>query len=201
MAACIVLAAFKFGIVSEVSDPARLKATLLDLGGWGYLAFVLCFGLLQPFVVPGTVFLLGAPLIWPWHIAFGLTITGAMAASVIGFLFARIVARDFVAPRIPARLRRFDDALERRGFKTVVFIRFALGMAPPIHAFFGASKVPFSVHFWGSLIGYAPVLLGFALLGERLVHLLLSVPWPVWASLAGVALVVLLVWHIRRRAR
>ncbi|MBT9560305.1 MAG: VTT domain-containing protein [Myxococcales bacterium] len=162
---------------------------------------MLSFALLQPFIVPGTVFLLGAPLIWPWHIAFALTMTGTMAASVIGFLFARIVARDLLAPRIPAKLRRFDDALERRGFKTVLFIRFALGMAPPIHAFFGTSKVPFSVHFWGSLLGYAPVLLGFALLGDKLVFFLLSVPWPVWVSLVGVVLVGVVLWQLRRRAR
>jgi len=196
-----VLTAWKLGIVDEVRDPARLKATLLDLGGWGHFAFVFSFMLLQPFIVPGTVFLFSAPLIWPWYTAYVLTLMGAMGASVIGFLFTRVVARDVVAPRIPARLRRFDDALEQRGFKTVVFIRFALGMAPPIHAFFGTSKVPFSVHFWGTLLGYAPALLAFALFGEQLVLFLLSVPWPVCASLLGVALVVLGLWQLRRRSR
>ena len=83
------------------ADPARAKQTLLGLGPWGYLAFVAAYAILQPFGVPGTVFIMVAPLVWPWPVAFLLSMAGTMAASLVGFSFARFVARDLVAARYP----------------------------------------------------------------------------------------------------
>jgi uncharacterized membrane protein YdjX (TVP38/TMEM64 family) len=101
-----------------------------------------------------------APLIWPWPIAFALSMTGTMAASVIGFSFARFVARDWVAARIPARFGKYDEAIERHAFRTVFMLRLIFWMPQVLHAFLGVSKVPFWTHFWGSLLGYlAPIFL------------------------------------------
>ncbi len=58
----------------------------MELGPWGYVAFVAAYAALQPFGVPGTVFIMAAPLIWPWPVAFALSMAGTMAASVVGFL-------------------------------------------------------------------------------------------------------------------
>jgi hypothetical protein len=88
--------------------------------------FVLAYALLQPFGVPGTIFVVAAPLIWPWPAAFAVSMAGTMAASVVGFSFARFVARDWVSARIPARLRRYDEAIARHAFTTVVVLRLVL---------------------------------------------------------------------------
>jgi hypothetical protein len=39
-----------------------------------------------------------------------------MAASIVGFSFARFMARDWVSTGIPARFRKYDEALARRAF-------------------------------------------------------------------------------------
>src|SRR6187397_962555 len=92
----ILASAWYFGVFARFGAPRDLARTLVELGPWGYFAFVLAYTMLQPFGVPGTIFIVAAPLIWPWQIAFALSLLGTMSASVVGFSFARFVARDWV---------------------------------------------------------------------------------------------------------
>lgn len=198
----ILAAAHQLGVFQQFADPPAMKQALVQLGPWGYLAFIAAYAALQPFGFPGTVFIWAAPLIWPWPIAFALSMTGTMAASVVGFLFTRFVARDFVAERIPERFRRYDEALGRRAFATVFLLRFVFWMPPPLHAFFGVSQVRFWTHFWGSLAGYAVPLFLVSYFGERVFEVVMAAPPTVWicvaATVAALALVTFLVQ--RRRA-
>jgi uncharacterized membrane protein YdjX (TVP38/TMEM64 family) len=166
-----------------------MARTLVDLGAWGYLAFVLAYAAFQPFGVPGTVFIMAAPLIWPWPIAFALSMVGTMAASSVGFSFARFVARDWVTKRIPARFRRYDDALAARAFATVFFLRLVFWMPPILHGFFGVSRVRFGTHFWASLLGYVPPVFLVSYFGESLVLWLRGLPAAVWERGAVVLVV------------
>ena len=194
--------AHQYGLFQQFADPAGVKQALVQLGPWGYLAFIVAYAALQPFGFPGTVFIWAAPLIWPWPVAFALSMTGTMAASVIGFLFARFVARDWVAPRIPERFRRYDDDLGRRAFTTVFLLRLVFWMPPPLHFFFGVSQVRFATHFWGSLAGYTLPLLLVSLFGERLVEVVFAAPSELWLALAaGLAALALLALAVTRRRR
>lgn len=195
----LLAVAHQLGIFQQFSDPAGVKRALVELGPWGYLAFIAAYAALQPFGVPGTVFVLAAPLIWSWPVAFGLSLAGTMGASVVGFLFARFVARDWVAARIPGRFQRYDDALGRRAFATVFMLRLVFWMPPPLHAFFGVSQVRFATHFWGSLAGYVLPILLVSAFGERLFAALSAAPRELWIGLAvGVAVLVLGVWAFQR---
>ena len=151
--AALVLA-YRSGLFAEVADPKSFARAVVAMGVWGYLGFIVAYTCLQPFGVPGTVFIVAAPLIWPWHVAYGLSMIGTMAASVVGFSFARFVARDWVAARIPQRFRKYDAALERSAFRTVFTLRMIFWMPQVLHGFLGVSKVPFWTHFWGSFFGY-----------------------------------------------
>jgi uncharacterized membrane protein YdjX (TVP38/TMEM64 family) len=199
----VLLTAHQLGILERFAEPSRVKETLLELGPWGYVAFVLAYAALQPFGVPGTVFIVAAPLIWPWPIAFALSMVGTMAASVVGFSFARFVARDWIAKRIPERFKRYEEAVERRGFATVVTLRFIFWMPPLLHAFFGVSRVRFWTHFWGSFVGYLAPLFLVSFFGEVLFAWMKEAPLWVWAIVpASIATGVLLYWwRGRRRAR
>jgi uncharacterized membrane protein YdjX (TVP38/TMEM64 family) len=197
----MLVVAQRFGVLAQLADPGHVRESLVRLGPWGYLVFVLAYAALQPFGVPGTVFVVAAPLIWPWPTAYALSMTGTMAASVVGFSFSRLVARDWVSRHIPARFARYDEALARRAFATVFVLRFVFWMPPLLHAFFGVSKVRFWTHFWGSLAGYAVPLLLVSFFGQRLFDALKSAPRELWIGAAlVVALVGLGVWLSRRRA-
>lgn len=190
------------GILREFADPAGTARALRQLGVRGGAVFVLAYALLQPFGLPGTVFVVAAPLIWPWPVAFGWSMTGTMAASVVGFSFARFVARDWVSRRIPARFRKYDEALARRAFATVFVLRFVFWMPPLLHAFFGISRVRFWTHFWASLAGYAVPLLVLSFFGQRWFDALRRAPARAWPTLAvGAAALGLGLWISRRHPR
>ncbi len=169
LAALVV--AWRAGLLAHFSSAAEVRRSLLALGPWGYVGFIAAYAALQPFGVPGTVFILAAPLVWPWPVAFAVSMVGTMAASVVGFSFARFVARDWVSTRIPDRFRRWDDALARRAFATVFTLRLVFWMPPLLHAFFGVSKVRASTHFWASALGYVAPLLAVSYFGQRLFEL------------------------------
>jgi uncharacterized membrane protein YdjX (TVP38/TMEM64 family) len=196
----VVVVAWRLGVFHAAEDPRHFADKLVALGVWGYVAFVVAYAVLQPFGLPGTVFIFAAPLIWSWPIAFALSMAGTMAATSIGFLFSRFVARDWLAPRIPQRFRKYDEALERRAFATVFTLRFIFWMPPLLHAFFGISKVRFWTHFWASFLGYLVPLLAVSYFGERVVGWMKNASPTTWAVVA-LSLVVIgaIVW-LRKRA-
>lgn len=185
--------AWKLGVFAHFANPRALGQTLVGMGGWGYVVFIVAYAALQPFGVPGTIFVVAAPLIWPWQTAFALSMAGTMSASVVGFSVARFVARDWVAARIPARLRKYDAALERSAFETVVVLRLIFWMPQVLHAFFGVSRVRFWTHFWGSLVGYVPPLLLVSYLGAEMFDAsgkLQPAAWPAMAGLIAASLAI-----------
>lgn len=197
-----LVVAQRMGVFEIFSEPARVKQALLELGPWGYVAFVGAYAALQPFGVPGTVFILAAPLIWPWPVAFALSMAGTMAASVVGFSFARFVARDWVSRVVPARFRAYDRALEQRAFATVFMLRLIFWMPPMLHVFFGVSRVRFWTHFWGSLVGYILPLLAVAYFGQKVFDAMRDAPPSVWAGLGALVITVVVVFTlVTRRAR
>jgi uncharacterized membrane protein YdjX (TVP38/TMEM64 family) len=196
--------AYQAGLLTRFADPKTLAQTLVAMGPRGYLAFIIAYTVLQPFGVPGTVFIVAAPLIWPWQTAFLLSLVGTMSASVVGFSFARFLAREWVSARIPVRLRRYDDALERNGFQTVFLLRLILWMPQVLHSFFGVSKVGFWTHFWGSLLGYVPPLLLVSYLGGEMFDdsgRMRPGAWPIMAGLTVASLLIAVLaraWERRR---
>jgi uncharacterized membrane protein YdjX (TVP38/TMEM64 family) len=143
-----------------------------------------------------------APLIWPWPTAFALSMTGTMAASVIGFSFSRFVARDWIEPRIPPRFRKYEAALDGRAFATVVLLRFVFWMPQLLHAFFGASRVRFGTHFWGSLVGYLVPLFLVSFFGQQVWGAVRTAPPAVLVAVAAASVALFCgLWLFRRRSK
>lgn len=197
-------AAYHFGVFAKVAEPKILASTLVSLGVWGYVSFILAYTVLQPFGVPGTIFIVAAPLIWPWQTAFVLSMIGTLCASVVGFSFARFLARDWISARIPARFRKYEQSLEQNAFQTVVVLRLIFWMPQALHFFFGVSKVGFWTHVWGSLIGYVPPLLLVSYLGGEMFDAsgkFQPGAWPILVALLGVSLTVAVLARAYERRR
>jgi uncharacterized membrane protein YdjX (TVP38/TMEM64 family) len=188
LAAALILGlAWRAGALEWAAEPRAVARALVGWGAWGHLLFVLSYAALQPVGVPGTVFIVAAPMIWPWPVAFALSMVGTMAASVLGFAGARFLARDWVAARVPARLRRYEAALDRHAFFTVLLLRLLFWMPQALHAFLGVSRVGFWTHFWGSLLGYAPPLLVVSYFGAELFDGTGALAPGAWRGLAALA--------------
>ena len=197
--------AWRMGVLDRLAEPRSLARSLVEMGAWGWVAFVVAYTLVQPFGVPGTIFVVAAPLIWPWQTAFALSMIGTMGASVVGFSFARFIARDWIAARIPARFRRYDEALERHAFRTVFLLRLIFWMPQVLHIFFGVSKVRFWTHVWASFLGYIPPLLVISYLGSEIFDAsghMQPRAWPIMGGMVTASvLLVLGVRHWERRSR
>lgn len=182
------------GVLARFSSPSRAAETLVAMGGWGYLVFVLAYALLQPFGMPGTIFILVAPLVWSWPVAFALSMAGTMGCSIVGFLFARFVARDFVNRHVPDRFRKYEKALAEHGLRTVFLLRFLFWMPQMLHAFLGVSRVTFWQHFWGSLLGYLVPIFAVSYFGERLFDAARNAPPTFWVAMIVLILGGTAVW-------
>ncbi len=95
----------------------------------------------------------------------------ALLATEIGcaltFFYARLIGRPLVAARFGARVRRIDDFLSANPFSMTLLMRllpignnFATSLAA------GVSRVPARPFLLGSLLGYVPQTLVFALAGS-----------------------------------
>jgi uncharacterized membrane protein YdjX (TVP38/TMEM64 family) len=197
----LLVLAWQLGVFAHLREPAQLAKSLVALGAWGYVAFIVTYALIQPFGVPGTIFVFAAALIWPWPVAFAVSMIATMAASVVGFSFARYVARDWVSSKIPAQFMKYNDALAERAFVTVAVLRLIFWMPPLLHAFFGISKVRAWTHFWGSLVGYVIPLFMMSFFGQKLYDYLRNAPLSAWLAFGGAIVVAALSVFMWRRMR
>ena len=105
--------------------------------------------------------------------AFGFGLGGALAVlatevgCVIDFFYARIVGRPLVSARLGARVRRLEDFLAANPFSMTLLIRllpvgsnFATNLAA------GVTRVPARPFLLGSLLGFIPQTMVFALAGS-----------------------------------
>jgi uncharacterized membrane protein YdjX (TVP38/TMEM64 family) len=192
---------FRSGALDLVTDRERASATLEALGIWGPLLFVAAFAVLEPFGVPAAAFIFPAAVVWPAGQAFLLSLVGGTLAAVIGFGFARYLARDWVEARLPPSLRRFDDRLAARGFQTVVLIRLLLLMSPPTHWVMGISRVRTLPYLAGTVLVLAGYAGAVTFLGGHLASWLEGQPIGAWVGVSALALVLVLLRVRARRAR
>jgi len=193
-----VLAGYHFGAFDAFADPVKLRDTLRREGPAGMAVYVLVVACVQPLGVPGTMFIVVASLVWGPAVAIPLSLFACTISSLIGFSFARYVARDWVERRIPTKWRKYDDRLEERGFVTVFALRTVFWMNPTLHALFGLSRVRFGTHLAASVLAYIAPVVVLALLGDAAFGFLRQQPIERWIAAAGLLAVgVALAWGVR----
>jgi uncharacterized membrane protein YdjX (TVP38/TMEM64 family) len=96
-----------------------------------------------------------------------LSLVAASFGCAVAFLFARVVARDFVRRRLHGRFARADNFLSRNTFTTTVAIRLLpVGSNLLLNLAAGVASVSMSAFVAGSAVGYIPQMLIFALVGS-----------------------------------
>ncbi|MCH7708313.1 MAG: hypothetical protein IH884_07470, partial [Myxococcales bacterium] len=92
------------GLHEQITVEA-VRERVARAGVLGPVLFVLLFSL-EGVGVPGLIFMLTAIVVWPPGFAFLMNWLGALAASIVGFGYARYVGRDWVAAHLPDKIRR-----------------------------------------------------------------------------------------------
>ncbi len=126
----------------------------IDAAGiWTPLVFVFVYAAGVCLFLPGTLLTaLGATIFGPYW-GFLYVWLGAMFGASVAFLIGRYLGRDFAASIGGSRLKRYDDAIGRNGFATVLYLRLIYFPFTPMNFGMGLTKVRFWDYFAGTALG------------------------------------------------
>ena len=162
--------AWRLGAFEVFHDPERVRALLESWGSWAYVLYLATFIVLMPFGIPAFVWVLPAGILWPFWVAYPLSMVAVAGGSSLGFVFARYVARDWVAARLPPRVRRLDEQFTAHGVPGVIVFRLVFQLGAPTHWLLGLSKVGYGTFVTGTVIGAMPVVALVAWFGHDAMH-------------------------------
>lgn len=155
LAAFIVIAIYlvRFSPVKEYFTAESLRHLLAGAGVWAPVAFILVYAAGVCLFIPGTLLTgLGAAIFGPYW-GFVWVWLGAMLGAGSAFLIGRTLGRQFAASLAGEKLRKYDDAIERNGFATVLYLRLIYFPFTPLNFGMGITKVRFWDYFFGTALG------------------------------------------------
>jgi uncharacterized membrane protein YdjX (TVP38/TMEM64 family) len=133
---------------------AQALGEFLDTAGiWAPVVFMVIYAVGVCLFVPGTLLTgLGAAIFGPYW-GFGYVWIGAMAGAAAAFVIGRTLGREFAAGLIGDKLKKYDEAIERNGFATVLYLRLVYFPFTPMNFGMGLTRVRFMDYIWGTGLG------------------------------------------------
>jgi uncharacterized membrane protein YdjX (TVP38/TMEM64 family) len=147
------LVVFRLTPVKGFLTVEQIGSFLEVVGFWAPLVFIISYAVGVCLFVPGT--LLGAmgAVIFGAYWGFVYVWVGAMAGASSAFFIGRYLGREFAASLIGDKLRRYDDAIERNGFVTVLYLRLIYFPFTSMNFGMGLTKAHFWDYFFGTSLG------------------------------------------------
>jgi uncharacterized membrane protein YdjX (TVP38/TMEM64 family) len=126
----------------------------LQLSGvWAPLVYMLIYAVGVCLFIPGTLLTaLGGAIFGPYY-GFLYVWIGAMLGASAGFWIGRTLGREFAASLIGGRLKKYDEAIERNGFATVLYLRLIYFPFTPMNFGMGLTQVRFRDYWFGTGLG------------------------------------------------
>ena len=133
---------------------AEALGNFLDSAGlWAPLVFIAIYAAGVCLFLPGTLLTgLGAAIFGAYW-GFVYVWFGAMLGAAVAFWIGRTLGREFAATLIGNKLKKYDDAIERNGFATVLYLRLVYFPFTPMNFGMGLTKVHFGDYFFGTGLG------------------------------------------------
>jgi uncharacterized membrane protein YdjX (TVP38/TMEM64 family) len=133
---------------------ADAMGRLLEAAGiWAPLVFILVYTVGVCLFVPGILLTgLGAAIFGAYW-GFVYVWIGAMAGASLAFLIGRTLGREFAASLIGGKLRKYDEAIARNGFATVLYLRLVYFPFTPMNFGMGLTQVRFWDYVAGTGLG------------------------------------------------
>lgn len=176
LALALLFTAWQLGAFESFGSPEKVHALIDSWGVWAYVLWLATFIVLMPFGIPAFMWVLPAGLLWPFWVAYPLSLLAVAGASSVGFLFARYIAHDWVAARMPPRIRRLDEKFSANGLRSVILFRLVFMLGAPTHWLLGLSRIGYGTFVAGTVIGAMPVVALVAWFGHDVIH---------WAEMHG----------------
>lgn len=149
----VAISIIRFTPAKEFFTQKALSEFLDRAGFWAPLVFMLVYTIGVSLFVPGTLLTaLGAALFGPYW-GFVYVWVGAMGGATLAFWIGRTLGRDFAAFLVGGRLKNYDEAIERNGFATVLYLRLVYFPFTLMNFGMGLTKVRFRDYFSGTGLG------------------------------------------------
>lgn len=143
-----------------------------------------------------------AVLVWSPPLAFMLSWIGAIGTGLTSYGLGRFIVRDWVQQKLPSRLKRYDERLEKHSFRIVLLLRLLFFTTPSVQLMLGVSRVRFIPFLLATALGYVPIPLIFTLFGASGIAWIEAHPGKTLAIVAvGIATLLLagaIYWSLRR---
>lgn len=139
----------RFTPIKNYLNPEALGDFLETAGYWAPLIFILIYATGVCLFLPGTLLTGLGGAIFGAYWGFVYVWFGAMAGASAAFFIGRTLGREFASSLIGDKLKKYDDAIERNGFATVLYLRLVYFPFTPMNFGMGLTKV----HFWDYFIG------------------------------------------------
>lgn len=184
MKALVLFTFIIFAVCLFRITPAKSFLTLETLGRflevsgfWSPLLFILLFAVSICLFVPASIPALLGATIFGAHWGFLYGWIGAIVGASGAFFIGRTLGRDFTRSLMGDKLRKYDDAIERNGFKTVLYLR--LINSPFTVTNFGIclTKVRFWDYFFGTALGVLVGIFVLTFFGGTLKEVWVSGNW------------------------
>ena len=154
-AAFIIAAIFliRFTPVKNYLTVEALGRFLEGAGLWAPVAYMAIYAVGVCLFLPGTLLTgLGAAIFGAYW-GFLYVWIGAMIGASTAFYIGRTLGREFAASLIGDKLKKYDDAIERNGFATVLYLRLVYFPFTPMNFGMGLTKVRFRDYVTGTGLG------------------------------------------------
>lgn len=170
--AAIVL--IRYTPVKGYLNAETLGSFLRITGIWAPVLFIVLYAVGVCLFVPGTLLTgLGAAIFGPYW-GFLYVWIGAMAGAGAAFVIGRTLGREFASGLIANKLKKYDDAIGRNGFATVLYLRLVYFPFTPMNFGMGLTQVRFWDYFAGTGLGI--------LVGTFIFTFFIGTLKEVWAS-------------------
>jgi uncharacterized membrane protein YdjX (TVP38/TMEM64 family) len=151
IAAAIIVV--RFTPVTDYLTADALGSFLDAAGFWAPLVFIFVYAAGVCLFLPGTLLTGLGAAIFGAYAGFVYVWFGAMIGASIAFWIGRTLGREFAATLIGDKLKKYDDAIERNGFATVLYLRLVYFPFTPMNFGMGLTKVHFRDYFFGTGLG------------------------------------------------
>jgi uncharacterized membrane protein YdjX (TVP38/TMEM64 family) len=149
----VAIYVIRFTPVRGFLTPEALSRVLEAAGIWAPLLYMLVYAVGVCLFVPGTLLTALGAAIFGAYWGFLYVWVGAMAGASTAFWIGRTLGREFAASLIGDRLRKYDDAIERNGFATTLYLRLVYFPFTPMNFGMGLTKVRFWDYVFGTGLG------------------------------------------------
>ena len=149
----VAIVAVRYTPVRDYLDVKSLGEILDRAGLWAPLVFIVIYAAGVCLFVPGTLLTaIGGAIFGPYW-GFVFVWIAAMFGATGAFFIGRTLGREFATSLIGDRLKKYDDAIARNGFATVLYLRLVYFPFTPLNFGMGLTAVRFRDYFWGTGLG------------------------------------------------